>query len=59
MDMNRKKKVKALKSAYQSMDEERKEKIELIAKSLLNVQVLVDEKRPRSLEKKEISKNGG
>ena len=45
--MNQKKRVENLKSAYQSMDEERREKMELIANCLLNVQMLVDEKRPK------------
>jgi hypothetical protein len=40
--MNQKKRVENLKSAYQSMDEERREKMELIANGLLNVQMLVD-----------------
>jgi len=46
--MNQKKRVENLKSAYQSMDEERRVKMELIANGLLNVQMLVGEKRPKS-----------
>jgi len=57
MDMNQKKRVDNLKHAYQSMDEERREKMELIANGLLNVQMLVDEKRPKALIKKGAFKN--
>ena len=46
--MNQKKRVENLKSAYQSMDEERRVKMELIANGLLNVQMLVGEKRLKS-----------
>jgi len=55
--MNQIKRVEDLKSAYQSMDEENRKKMELIANGLLNVQMLVDEKRPKALIKKEESKN--
>ena len=57
--MNQKKRVENLKSAYQSMDEERRQKMELIANDLLNVQMLVREKRSNSWVKKGIFKNGG
>jgi len=57
--MNQKKRVETLKSAYQSMDEERREKMELIANGLLTVQMLVGEKRQKSWAKKEVSRNGG
>ena len=50
--MNQKKRVENLKSAYQSMDEERRKKMELIANGLLSVQMLVGEKRPKSWAKK-------
>jgi len=50
--MNQKKREENLKSAYRSMDEERRIKIEQIANCLLNVQMLVDEKRPKALAKK-------
>jgi hypothetical protein len=56
--MNQKKRVKNLKSAYQLMDEERRKKMELIADSLLSVQMLVGEKRPKSWAKKGVFKNG-
>jgi len=57
--MNQKKRVENLKNAYRSMDEERRIKMELIANGLLNVQMLVDEKRLNSGAKKGISRNGG
>jgi len=57
--MNQKKRVENLKRAYKSMDEERREKMELIANSLLNVQMLVCGKRPKPLVKKGVSRNGG
>jgi len=50
--MNQKKRMENLKRAYQSMDEERRVKMELIANGLLNVQMLVGEKRPKSWVKK-------
>jgi len=59
MDINQKKRVEKLKNAYQSMDEERRIKMELIANGLLNVQILVGEKRPKLWVKKGIFKNGG
>ena len=46
--MNQKKRVENLKSAYQSMDEERRTKMELLANGLLNVQMLVGEKKTKS-----------
>jgi hypothetical protein len=58
IDMNQKKRVENLKNAYQSMDEGRRAKMELIANGLLNVQMLVDEKRPKSWVKKGVFKNG-
>ena len=51
-DMNQKKRVENLKSAYQSMDEERRKKMELIANGLLNVQMLAGEERPKSWAEK-------
>ena len=50
--MNQKKRVENLKNAYQSMDEKRRKKMELIANGLLTVQMLVGEKRPKSLVKR-------
>jgi len=50
--MNQKKRVENLKSAYQSMDEEKREKMKLIANSLLNVQMVVNEKRLKYRVKK-------
>ena len=47
--MNQKKRVENLKSAYQSMDEERREKMELIANGLLSIQMLVDEEKPKTM----------
>ena len=46
--MNRKNRVENLKSAYRLMDEEKRVKMELIADGLLNVQMLVGKKRPKS-----------
>ena len=57
--MNQKKRVESLKNAYQTMDEERREKMELIANGLLNVQMLVGKERPESWVKKGVFKNGG
>jgi len=57
--MNQKKRVETLKSAYQSMDEERRKKMELIANGLLTVQMLVGEKWQKSWAKKGVSRNGG
>jgi hypothetical protein len=58
MDMNRKNRVEDLKSAYRSMDEERRKKIEQIANGLLSVQILVDEKRG-DMPKDKSNKRGG
>ena len=55
--MNQEKKVENLKNAYQLMDEERRKKMELIAVGLLNVQMVVNEKRPKSLGKGGTFKN--
>ena len=57
--MSQKNRVEDLKSAYQSMDEEKRKKMELIANGLLNVQMLVDEERPKALVKKGVPRNGG
>jgi len=57
--MNQKKRVENLKKAYQLMDEEKKKKMETIANSLLNVQMLVGEKSPKLWVKKGVIKNGG
>jgi hypothetical protein len=59
MGMNQRKKVESLKNAYQSMDEGKRKKLELIANGLLNVQILVGEKRQKSWLKKGVLKNGG
>jgi hypothetical protein len=59
MEMNQKKRVESLRTAYQSMDEERRKKLELIAKGLLSVQMLVGEKRPKSRAKRGEFKNSG
>jgi len=56
--MNQKNRVENLKSAYWLMDEERRKKMELIANGLLNVQILVDEKNPKALVEKKVSRNG-
>jgi hypothetical protein len=57
--MNQKKRVESLRIAYQSMDEEKRKKLELIAKGLLSVQMLVGEKRPKSRAKRGELKNSG
>jgi hypothetical protein len=56
--MNQKKRVENLKSAYQAMDGGSRKKMELIANSLWNVQMLVGKKRPKSSIKKRTYKNG-
>jgi hypothetical protein len=57
--MNKKKRIENLKNSYWAMDEERRKKMELIANSLLNVQTLVGEKKPKSRVKKGVSRDGG
>jgi len=54
--MNQKKMEKKIKSAYQIMDEENRKKMEEIANSLLNVQMLVDEKISKSCVKRKHSR---